>query len=70
MPAELAACPNFHDHTPAPTGYIQWHAWAAKMSKTHKQERCKGCGLLAIWVPKKTRDGVGNDNDGREDGAP
>lgn len=44
-------CPNFEDHTPAPDGYIQWHAWAEQMSKTHRQDKCGGCGLYAIWVP-------------------
>jgi hypothetical protein len=44
-------CPSFHDHTPSPEGYIQWHAWASKMLKTHKQRKCTGCGLFAIWEP-------------------
>lgn len=39
-------------HTPQPEGYIQWHAWAKEMSKTHKQRRCVGCGLYQIWEPK------------------
>lgn len=30
--------------------YIGWHMWAAKMGKTHKQERCGECGLWKIWV--------------------
>ena len=28
------------------------HDWAAKMARTHKQERCSGCGLFQIWVPR------------------
>lgn len=49
-----AHCPNFHDHTAAPEGYLAWHAWAAKKARTHKQEKCSGCGLYAIWVPRST----------------
>lgn len=45
-------CPNVYDHTPCPDGYVQWHAWAKKMCRTHKQEKCSGCGRLSIWVPK------------------
>lgn len=52
MRAELF-CPHFEDHTPQPEGYIQWHAWAAFMSKTHKQRRCTGCDRYEIWEPKK-----------------
>lgn len=36
-------------HTKAPTGYIAWHEWAEKKSKTHKQERCPTCGFFSIW---------------------
>jgi hypothetical protein len=46
-------CPYFHDHMPAPEGYIEWHGWAKKMGKTHKQVRCSGCGLFVIWIPRK-----------------
>lgn len=43
-------------HTPnQPEGYLQWHSWAARMSKTHRQIRCEGCGLFQIWVPKQKR---------------
>lgn len=48
-----ANCPAFHDHTPSPAGYIQWHAWAKRMGRTHKQIKCTGCSLYAIWIPKK-----------------
>lgn len=41
-------------HTPAPTGYAAWHAWAGRMSRTHRQVRCPGCGLFNVWVPKET----------------
>lgn len=37
-----------------PDGYLQWHAWARKMATTHKQVKCKECGLYQIWVPRKS----------------
>jgi Fe-S-cluster-containing hydrogenase component 2 len=46
-------CQHFEDHTPCPEGYIQWHAWADKMAKTHKQRKCAGCGLYTIWEPRQ-----------------
>lgn len=48
-------CPHFEDHTPSPDGYLAWHDWAGKMARTHRQERCAGCGRWAIWVPKAGR---------------
>jgi hypothetical protein len=48
-----ALCPHFEDHIPCPEGYIQWHAWAEEMGKTHKQRKCPGCGLYQIWEPKR-----------------
>lgn len=44
-------CSHSEDHMPQPEGYIEWHAWAEEMSKTHKQRRCTGCGLYTIWEP-------------------
>lgn len=46
-----STCPTPEKHTPSPPGYSDWHEWAAEKSKTHKQTRCPGCGLWAIWVP-------------------
>lgn len=46
-------CPQAASHTLQPSGYLEWHEWAAKMSKTHHQMRCPGCGLLNIWRPKQ-----------------
>lgn len=43
------------DHTPQPEGYLQWHSWADRMSRTHRQLRCSQCGLFKIWVPRKQR---------------
>jgi hypothetical protein len=45
-------CPDRDTHTPCPDGYVQWHTWAAKMGKSHRQVRCETCGLYEVWVPK------------------
>lgn len=45
-------CPDIEKHTACPSGYLAWHEWAEKMSKTHKQKRCPTCGLWTIWEPK------------------
>src|ERR1700756_4418734 len=42
-------------HTPCPEGYLQWHTWAEKKSKTHKAIKCPNCGRYAIWVPKRRK---------------
>ena len=47
------ACEN---HTPCPTAYIEWHEWAEKKGKTHKQALCPDCKSLAVWVPKSKMD--------------
>ncbi len=39
-------------HEYGPNGYLQWFAWAKKMSKTHKQIKCECCGLYVLWVKK------------------
>jgi hypothetical protein len=36
-----------------PPGYVAWHEWADKLSKTHDQLECPNCGSLTIWKPKK-----------------
>lgn len=44
-------CPQHERHTPCPTGYVDWHEWAARMHyQRHSQCRCDGCGLLVIWA--------------------
>ena len=35
-----------------PEGYVERSLWADEMMKTHKQVKCKGCGLYVIWEPK------------------
>lgn len=43
-------CPNLAAHVKdEPSGYLDWHEWAAKKRRTHKQTRCPGCGLYVIW---------------------
>lgn len=54
MTKAVTLCPNFADHTPCPEGYIQWHAWADKMARTHRARKCSGCGLYKIWEPKRS----------------
>ena len=53
LPPEMP-CPKTHLHTPAPVGYLAWHAWAERKSRRHYQVRCPGCGLLMIWRRKPT----------------
>ena len=36
-------------HTPCPSGYVAWHEWAEKKSRTHEQHRCPVCDGWAIW---------------------
>jgi hypothetical protein len=54
-PDTTSGCPNAAEHTPAPSGYVSWHEWAKRMGKTHHQQRCPGCDLLKIWVPKSPK---------------
>jgi hypothetical protein len=49
-------CPVAERHTPAPAGYLEWHEWAAKKAKTHRQIICDGCDRYRIWVPKRSRE--------------
>lgn len=40
-------CGNRDDE---PTGYMQWHDWAASMNyRGHTQSRCPKCGYYTIW---------------------
>lgn len=55
-------CPSFHDHTPCPEGYIQWHAWARRQMRTHRQIKCTGCDLYTIWIPRKRRSELPTEN--------
>lgn len=42
-------------HTPCPESYTAYMEWAATMSKTHRQTKCKTCGKWAVWVPRLRR---------------
>lgn len=48
-------CPESARHTPTPEGYVAASVWAEEMLATHTQEKCPGCGLWAVWVPRETR---------------
>lgn len=45
-------CPNRAEHRYGPAGYVDWHEWAASMSRTHGQFQCPGCNRWLIYVPK------------------
>lgn len=50
---QASECPNAAEHVDGPSGYLAWHAWAARMARTgHAQRKCPGCGLYKIWLPK------------------
>lgn len=51
MKARLENCPNKASHLLGPSGYVERAEWAEEMRKTHRQERCPGCGLWVIWRP-------------------
>lgn len=51
-------CPYRAQHTPAPEGYIAWHAWAARMRVGHRQVRCRGCRLHVTWKVKGVNEAV------------
>lgn len=44
-------CPNAHQHTAAPSGYLAAFEWAERMVETHDQLQCPGCDLWVIWEP-------------------
>jgi hypothetical protein len=49
-------CPDEHKHTAAPSGYVAFFAWAERMSRTHRQLKCSGCGRWQLWVPRQDQD--------------
>lgn len=55
MGEQREVCPNIEDHTSCPSGFLDWHKWATKLKKTHRQRKCQGCGLYLIWEPKPSR---------------
>jgi hypothetical protein len=43
-------CPAAHKHTKSPSGYLQWHMWALRKMRRHKQIKCPTCGFWSIFV--------------------
>jgi len=52
-PTGVIPCAMKHLHTPCPEGYLEWHAWAEQMGRTHDQKQCPECGRYAIWEKRK-----------------
>jgi hypothetical protein len=48
-------CPNAAEHTPVPVLVLHGAEWAERMLRTHDQRLCEGCGLYAIWRPRRRR---------------
>ncbi len=42
-------CPDEAFHQEGPPGYLARKEWARKLSLTHTQQQCPGCGLWVIW---------------------
>jgi hypothetical protein len=59
---EVARGTTCKDHTPCPTGYLQWTTWSGRMMRTHHQRRCAECRDWKIWIPKKRRAGAKQKN--------
>lgn len=53
MTSKAEDCPAIEAHAACPSGYLAWHEWAARMTKTHTQRICHACGLWVIWEPKE-----------------
>ena len=49
----LETCPDKAKHTEDPKAYLEWHSWATRKARTHKQIQCDTCRLWAIWIPKQ-----------------
>jgi hypothetical protein len=50
MNLQPAECSQSELHYPdEPSGYLERHAWAEEMTKTHVQRRCPGCGMWRVW---------------------
>ena len=40
-------------HTPCPTDRATWLTWAHSKSRHWRQVKCRQCGEMRIWVPKR-----------------
>jgi predicted RNA-binding Zn-ribbon protein involved in translation (DUF1610 family) len=49
----MSSCPHCgrkgRGYRKEPLGYVAWHVWAEKLGRTHRQERCPGCGRFSVW---------------------
>lgn len=50
---ELPPCPDAAGHTPHPTGYVANSNWADDAMVVADVEKCAGCDLFEVWVPKR-----------------
>jgi hypothetical protein len=56
VPAHPEDC---EPHTAGPGGYLAWFEWVQRMQRTHTQRQCRGCGLWAVWEPRREGDDSG-----------
>jgi hypothetical protein len=52
--ATVLACPREAEHCYGPRGYVDWHDWADRRRKTHRQKQCE-CGYWLLMEPKKAK---------------
>jgi len=50
----MANCKNPKCKKDEPIGYLGWHDWAKKKSKTHKQKKCPMSGVWFMDYLDKT----------------
>ena len=48
---DLERCPSEHLHPILPMDLGERLRWAEEMAKTHRLQRCPGCGRWIVWVP-------------------
>ena len=48
-------CPNYENHEPMPTGYVEFDEWAKVKNRTHKNIKCPGCGFYRLWIPRNVK---------------
>ena len=47
----VETCEREAEHAYGPAGYLAWHSWAERKSRTHRQLRCV-CGLYLLLEAK------------------
>jgi len=56
LAAKPATTPECEPHEPSPSG-MAWFEWADRMARNgHRQRKCRGCGLYAVWEPGARED--------------